>query len=56
MACLAARCHYTDTTGEQDWLITLDEQYGAKFAAAGLLLSPGLAHMYTTGELSLIHI
>ncbi|EWS54880.1 MULTISPECIES: DUF5938 domain-containing protein [unclassified Methylibium] len=51
-ACLAARCHYTDTTGEQDWLITLDEQYGAQFAAAGLLLSPGLAHMYTTGEIA----
>ena len=51
-ACLAAKCHYTDTTGEQDWLITLDEQYGAQFAAAGLLLSPGLAHMYTTGEIA----
>lgn len=51
-ACLAAKCHYTDTTGEQDWLITLDEQYGAKFAAAGLLLSPGLAQMYTTGEIA----
>lgn len=51
-ACLAAKCHYADTTGEQDWLITLDEQYGAKFAAAGLLLSPGLAHMYTTGEIA----
>ena len=51
-ACLAAKCHYTDTTGEQDWLITLEEQFGAKFAAAGLLLSPGLAHMYTTGEIA----
>jgi len=51
-ACLAARCHYTDTTGEQDWLITLDERYGAKFAAAGLLLAPGLAQMYTTGEIA----
>ncbi|MGJ7495499.1 DUF5938 domain-containing protein [Variovorax sp. RT4R15] len=51
-ACLAAKCHYTDTTGEQDWLITLEEQYGTKFAAAGLLLSPGLAHMYTTGEIA----
>src|SRR5258706_5551012 len=51
-ACLAAKCHYTDTTGEQDWLITLDEKYGAKFAAAGLLLSPGLAQMYTTGEIA----
>lgn len=51
-ACLASKCHYTDTTGEQDWLITLDEQYGEKFADAGLLLSPGLAHMYTTGEIA----
>ena len=51
-ACLAAGCHYTDTTGEQDWLITLDQKYGAKFAAAGLLLSPGLAQMYTTGEIA----
>jgi short subunit dehydrogenase-like uncharacterized protein len=51
-ACLAAKCHYTDTTGEQDWLIMLEEKYGAKFAAAGLLLSPGLAQMYTTGEIA----
>lgn len=51
-ACLATKCHYTDTTGEQDWLITLDERYGARFAAAGLLLSPGIAQMYTTGEIA----
>ena len=51
-ACLAAKCHYTDTTGEQDWLITLEQEYGARFAAAGLLLSPGLAQMYTTGEIA----
>jgi NAD(P)-dependent dehydrogenase (short-subunit alcohol dehydrogenase family) len=51
-ACLASGCHYTDTTGEQDWLITLDQEYGAPFAKAGLLLSPGLAQMYTTGEIA----
>ncbi len=51
-ACLASGAHYTDTTGEQDWLITCDEQYGADFAAAGLLLSPGIAQMYTTGEIA----
>ena len=51
-ACLASKCHYTDTTGEQDWLITLDQEYGARFANAGLLLSPGLAQMYTTGEIA----
>jgi short subunit dehydrogenase-like uncharacterized protein len=51
-ASLAAGTHYLDTTGEQDWLITCDEQYGADFAAAGLLLSPGIAQMYTTGEIA----
>ena len=51
-ACLAAGTHYLDTTGEQDWLITCDEKYGADFAAKGLLLSPGLAQMYTTGEIA----
>ena len=51
-ACLASRCHYTDTTGEQDWLITLEQEWGAKFANAGLLLAPGIAQMYTTGEIA----
>jgi short subunit dehydrogenase-like uncharacterized protein len=51
-AALAAGAHYTDTTGEQDWLITCEEKYGAKFAAAGLLLAPGIAQMYTTGEIA----
>lgn len=51
-ACLATGAHYTDTTGEQDWLITCDEQYGAAFAEAGLLLAPGIAQMYTTGEIA----
>ena len=49
---LAAGAHYTDTTGEQDWLIKCDEEYGADFAAAGLLLAPGIAQMYTTGEIA----
>ena len=51
-ACLAAGAHYTDTTGEQDWVMACDKKYGADFAAAGLLLSPGLAQMYTTGEIA----
>jgi NAD(P)-dependent dehydrogenase (short-subunit alcohol dehydrogenase family) len=51
-AALATGVHYVDTTGEQDWLITCDEKYGADFAAAGLLLSPGIAQMYTTGEIA----
>jgi hypothetical protein len=51
-ACLAAGVHYLDTTGEQDWMITCDEKYGEDFAKAGLLLSPGVAQMYTTGEIA----
>ena len=51
-ACLAAGVHYLDTTGEQDWMIVCDEKYGADFAAAGLLLAPGVAQMYTTGEIA----
>src|ERR1700754_3653033 len=51
-AALAAGAHYTDTTGEQDWLITCEEKYGAQFAEAGLLLAPGIAQMYTTGEIA----
>lgn len=51
-ACLSAGCHYTDTTGEQDWMIECDEKYGQEFANAGLLLSPGVAQMYTTGEIA----
>jgi hypothetical protein len=51
-ACLAAGCHYIDTTGEQDWVIHCEEKYGEAFAAKGLLLSPGIAQMYTTGEIA----
>jgi hypothetical protein len=51
-ACLAAGVHYLDTTGEQDWVLACDDKYGADFAAAGLLLAPGTAHMYTTGEIA----
>ena len=51
-ACLAAGTHYMDTTGEQDWVLAAQENWGAKFAAKGLLLSPGVAQMYTTGEIA----
>jgi short subunit dehydrogenase-like uncharacterized protein len=51
-ACLSAGCHYFDTNGEQDWMIRCDEGYGAQFAREGLLLSPGIAQMYTSGEIA----
>ncbi len=51
-ACLAAGCHYTDTTGEQDWVLDAKTRFGAKFAERGLLIAPGVAQMYTTGEIA----
>jgi short subunit dehydrogenase-like uncharacterized protein len=51
-ACLAAGAHYLDTTGEQDWLIAAEAAYGARMADKGLLLAPGVAQMYTTGEIA----
>ncbi|MDN5929566.1 MAG: DUF5938 domain-containing protein [Pseudonocardia sp.] len=51
-ASLAAGCHYLDTTGEQDWMLDAQQRFGAGFRDAGLLLSPGIAQMYTTGEIA----
>ena len=51
-ACIASGCHYLDTTGEQDWVIDCDEYYGERMAEKGLLLAPGIAQMYTTGEIA----
>lgn len=51
-ACYNAGVHYMDTTGEQDWMMWCREEFGAKFASKNLLLSPGVAQMYTTGEIA----
>lgn len=51
-AALAAGCHYIDTTGEQDWVLDAQARWGKQYADAGLLLSPGIAQMYTTGEIA----
>jgi short subunit dehydrogenase-like uncharacterized protein len=51
-ASLAAGCHYLDTTGEQDWVLDAQSRWSQGFADAGLLLSPGIAQMYTTGEIA----
>lgn len=51
-ACLAAGVHYTDTNGEQNWMMACEERWGAGFADKQLLLAPGIAQMYTTGEIA----
>lgn len=51
-ACLEIGAHYSDPNGEQNWMIDAQDRYGADFAARGLLLTPGLAQMYTIGEIA----
>jgi hypothetical protein len=51
-ASLAAGCHYLDTTGEQNWLLHAQQEWSQKFADAKLLIAPGIAQMYTTGEIA----
>jgi NAD(P)-dependent dehydrogenase (short-subunit alcohol dehydrogenase family) len=51
-AALAARCHYLDTTGETDWIMTVRDQFGAQFAKAGRIACPALAYMWTAGQLA----
>ncbi len=49
---LECNCHYTDTTGEQDWTIAIAEKYGQAFADKGLLLAPATSYMWTAGALA----
>lgn len=51
-ACLDAGVHYTDTTGEQAWVLKVRDQYGARFAEKGLLLAPSIAYMHTLCEIA----
>lgn len=51
-ACLDIGAHYTDTNGEQNWMIDVEQRYGADFETRNLLLSPGIAQMYTIGEIA----
>ena len=51
-ASLNAGCHYTDTNGEQNWMLAAQREFADKFEESGLLLAPGIAQMYTTGEIA----
>jgi short subunit dehydrogenase-like uncharacterized protein len=51
-ACLAAGCHYFDTTGEQDWMFHIKRSYGQKFAEQGLLVIPSCSFMWIAGLLA----
>ena len=49
-AALKAGCHYIDTGGETPWVKLAHEEWGAKFAEAGLLLAPATAYMSAVAE------
>lgn len=51
-ACARVGAHYLDTNGEQPWMIEAADRHGAAFAEAGLALAPGVAQMYTGGEIA----
>lgn len=51
-AALAAECHYLDTTGEQAWMLDMQEKYHEKFKQAGLVCSPSTAYMYTVSDIA----
>ena len=51
-AALEAGCHYVDTTGEQNYMRVLQDNYGQQFADANLLLLPALAYMWSFGDLA----
>ncbi|MCW2249267.1 hypothetical protein M2352_004927 [Azospirillum fermentarium] len=50
-AALAAGCHYLDATGEQDWMLHLQREYGAAFEARDLVLAPATSSMWNAGAL-----
>jgi len=51
-AAMTAGCHYLDTTGEQDWTMVAKSDFHSAFAEKGLIVSPSVAQMYTTGEIA----
>jgi Family of unknown function (DUF5938)/Saccharopine dehydrogenase NADP binding domain len=49
-AALEAGCHYIDTGGEAPWVRLACEEWGPRFAEAGLLLAPATAYMSAVAE------
>lgn len=51
-AALKAGCHYLDTTGEQQYIRQVRDQFGELYRQAGLLVSPSNAYMYSFAEIA----
>ncbi len=51
-AALKAGCHHIDTTGEQEYIRNVRDQFGELYRQAGLLVSPSIAYMYSYSEIA----
>ena len=51
-AALKAGCHHIDTTGEQEYIRNVRDQFGELYAQAGLVVSPSIAYMYSYSEIA----
>ncbi|WP_432474778.1 saccharopine dehydrogenase family protein [Amphritea sp. HPY] len=51
-AALKAGCHYLDTTGEQEWMLAMRDEFGAAYAEKGLVLAPSTAYMHAVGNIA----
>lgn len=51
-AALKAGCHHIDTTGEQEYMTKVRDNFGELYRQAGLLVSPSIAYMYTFSEIA----
>jgi hypothetical protein len=51
-ASLAAGCHYLDTTGEQAWMLQMQEKFHHDFERAGLVCAPATAYMFTVSDIA----
>ncbi|PCJ44482.1 MAG: saccharopine dehydrogenase [Moraxellaceae bacterium] len=48
-ASFRAGCHYVDSTGEQDFMLDIDDKYSAKFEEANLCLMPSCSFLWAPG-------
>ena len=51
-AALRAGCHYLDTAGEQQHHLALLDEWGPKFAAAGLVVSTAMSMQYAVPDIA----
>jgi len=51
-AALKAGCHYIDTTGEQEYIANVRDQFGELYRQSGLLVSPSIGYMNNFAEIA----